>query len=241
MLVLSRKQGQKIEFPGLNASIQVVEFRPGVVRLGIDAPDNVVCVREEVPVDPAEVGKFLKAAELAHKLGGKLNSTSVGLGLLKKQFQAKRPADEILATIERMIRGLDIEQEEAPAPAKRKLHTLLVEDDDNQRELLGGLLRMNGWDVELAASGSEAMERLGMPTKPDVVLLDVGLGSGKMNGCEVAATIRENHDLDQMKIVMVTGEAVPARVPRVDRWLRKPVQPERLVREIAHLCAGTAA
>jgi carbon storage regulator CsrA len=49
MLVLSRRLNEKIVLPGSQTSIQVVDIRNGVVRLGIDAPPEVVVLREEVP------------------------------------------------------------------------------------------------------------------------------------------------------------------------------------------------
>lgn len=49
MLVLSRKLGEEIMFPGLNIVVQVVEVkRNGVVRLGIVAPKDVPVKRGEL-------------------------------------------------------------------------------------------------------------------------------------------------------------------------------------------------
>ena len=47
MLVLSRKQGQSIIIGG-TIRVVVVETRPGVVRLGIEAPKEISVHREEV-------------------------------------------------------------------------------------------------------------------------------------------------------------------------------------------------
>ena len=48
MLVLSRRLNEKILFPGMSISVQVVAFKPGQVRLGIEAPPEVPVWREEV-------------------------------------------------------------------------------------------------------------------------------------------------------------------------------------------------
>lgn len=48
MLVLSRKLGQKITIPSINAVIEVVEIKGNTVRLGISAPREVSIVREEL-------------------------------------------------------------------------------------------------------------------------------------------------------------------------------------------------
>jgi carbon storage regulator CsrA len=48
VLVLSRRLNEKILFPATHTSIQVVSIKPGVVRLGIEAPPDVTVLREEI-------------------------------------------------------------------------------------------------------------------------------------------------------------------------------------------------
>ncbi len=48
MLVLSRRANERILFPELNISVQVLTTRSGQVRLGIEAPADIRVVREEV-------------------------------------------------------------------------------------------------------------------------------------------------------------------------------------------------
>lgn len=47
MLVLSRKKSEKIQI-GSNITVTVVLIRPGVVRLGIEAPPEMPIVRTEI-------------------------------------------------------------------------------------------------------------------------------------------------------------------------------------------------
>lgn len=47
MLVLARKLDEVICI-GDKIRIKVVEFRPGIVKLGIEAPDDVVIMRKEL-------------------------------------------------------------------------------------------------------------------------------------------------------------------------------------------------
>ncbi|MGA2256313.1 MAG: carbon storage regulator [Thermoguttaceae bacterium] len=47
MLVLSRKPGEKILI-GDKISITVVRIAPGIVRIGVEAPDNLPILREEL-------------------------------------------------------------------------------------------------------------------------------------------------------------------------------------------------
>jgi carbon storage regulator CsrA len=48
MLVLSRRQGEKIVLPGLGVTIQVVAIKPGIVRIGIEAPPEIPILRQEI-------------------------------------------------------------------------------------------------------------------------------------------------------------------------------------------------
>ena len=47
MLVLARKVGEKILI-GNNISVTVVRIAPGVVRIGIEAPNEMPILREEI-------------------------------------------------------------------------------------------------------------------------------------------------------------------------------------------------
>ena len=47
MLVLSRKVGETILI-GSNIAVTVVQLGPGIVRLGVEAPDEVTIIRKEL-------------------------------------------------------------------------------------------------------------------------------------------------------------------------------------------------
>jgi carbon storage regulator CsrA len=48
MLVLSRRRKEKVVIPTLGITLEVVAVKPGVVRLGIDAPPDVPILRAEL-------------------------------------------------------------------------------------------------------------------------------------------------------------------------------------------------
>jgi carbon storage regulator CsrA len=56
MLVLSRRLNEKLLFPTLGVTIQVVSVQSGVVRLGIEAPPAVRVLREELLGRPCPAG-----------------------------------------------------------------------------------------------------------------------------------------------------------------------------------------
>jgi carbon storage regulator len=56
MLVLSRKIGESISI-GDNINIKVVSIEKGSVKLGIDAPKNVIILREELKQAVTDINK----------------------------------------------------------------------------------------------------------------------------------------------------------------------------------------
>ncbi|MGA2799594.1 MAG: carbon storage regulator CsrA [Thermoguttaceae bacterium] len=61
MLVLSRKVGEKILI-GDNISVTVVRVAQGIVRIGVEAPQNLPVVREEIKDQMREHKPVKKAA-----------------------------------------------------------------------------------------------------------------------------------------------------------------------------------
>jgi len=51
MLILSRRKAQKVLFPGLDISVEVLGFNGKQVRLGIDAPPEIRVIRDELTSD----------------------------------------------------------------------------------------------------------------------------------------------------------------------------------------------
>lgn len=258
MLVLSRRHDQRIVIPVINTAIQIVSVKPGVVRLGIDAPDDISIFRAEVLEQPEvrervareceEVrGRLFESREARHDLRNRLNAAAVGLALLRRQLDVgmTTASADTLERVERefaqMTEALEARSRPAaPAPAARA-RALVVEDDSNERELLAGFLRMAGYDVHTAADGQEAVHRLAEPGKTDVVLLDMILP--RQDGPATIRAIREHAHWDTVKIVAMTGHDIArfggdpaARL--VDRWFRKPLNPQSLLSDLNLVLAG---
>lgn len=83
---------------------------------------------------------------------------------------------------------------------------LAVDDMLTNRELVLHALKSSEFEVQLAASGDEALEILA--SRPvDVVLLDIMMPG--MDGFEVCKSIRENPDLRFLPVIMVTSLGHP--------------------------------
>lgn len=249
MLVLSRRLGQKIVIPGIQTTIQVVAVKQGVVRLGIDAPEHITVFREELleandsPQTEDRVRQTVPentTKELRHLLNNRLNSSTVGLALLRWQLERGLTGEMVdtlnkiednLSTVQQRVESLD-EHRPTP-PAKRR--ALLVEDDHNECELLAGFLRLAGLDVHTAGDGAAALDYLNCEGKPDVLLLDMILP--RCDGPTTVRTIRRDPNYAGMRIFGVTGGAVEQfgldeGPSGIDRWFRKPLNPEALLREL---------
>jgi two-component system KDP operon response regulator KdpE len=68
------------------------------------------------------------------------------------------------------------------------LHVLIIDDEPPIRRLLRLGLKAQGYDVIEASNGKSALELLGKPPQPDLVILDLGLPD--MQGHELLRTIR---------------------------------------------------
>jgi carbon storage regulator CsrA len=62
MLVLTARRREKVFFPDLHTSVEVLAIQPGAVRLGIAAPEDVRVLREGLPDRVAEWGQDPEAA-----------------------------------------------------------------------------------------------------------------------------------------------------------------------------------
>lgn len=122
---------------------------------------------------------------------------------------------------------MDATRTDRPA---QDLRILVVEDHDDTAASLSMLLRLNGYEVEVAVDGPSALEAV-KDSSPDVVLLDIGLP--KMNGWLVAKQIREQDVWKRPLLVAVTGYGTQADRLRsqeagIDLHLVKPVEPGAL-------------
>ncbi len=109
---------------------------------------------------------------------------------------------------------------------------LIVDDDELVRTGLAADLRHGGFEVEVAASGSEGVAALAKSV-PDLVLLDVLLDTE--DGIHVLGQIREMHP--QLPVVMVSGNAslkstVGALRAGANDFFMKPAEPVELVHRV---------
>lgn len=85
---------------------------------------------------------------------------------------------------------------------KRSLTVLIVEDDDELREILHAEFELEGLTVLTATDGSEAVTTV-RRLKPDLILMDIMMPV--MNGIEATKTIKSDEETKHIPIVMLTA------------------------------------
>lgn len=199
-----------------------------------------------------------------HELRNRLNKSMLGLQVLQLRLQQEsiRGVEQTIAQILEGLEAINRElssAEHRPAtggtagtangasaagtsasasPSGRR--ALIVDDSRNEAELMGQLLELNGYQVEIVGNGREALAWLRQNPHPDIVLMDMNMP--EMGGAEAIRAIREDRVFDSLRVFGVSGlEQNESGVQGgVDRWFTKPVRAERLIRAIDQNADSTA-
>lgn len=123
-----------------------------------------------------------------------------------------------------VIRSYNLLRVSGPIPST----ILVTEDDDDLRELVVMLLEEEGFLVETARHGREALQRV-QQHMPDLILLDMKMPV--MDGWAFAAELRARHDHRAPIVVMTAAEHASARAQEIgaDGWLSKPFEHDDLI------------
>jgi len=126
----------------------------------------------------------------------------------------------------------------APAPSPRPTaarRVLVIEDNDDSRQMLRELIRLLGHEVYEAVDGVTGVSSA-LTLEPDLALVDIGLPG--IDGYEVARRLREHPAGRRLLLVALTGYGLPedrerSRSAGFDLHLVKPVDPARLAQLLA--------
>ena len=110
---------------------------------------------------------------------------------------------------------------------------LVVEDDEQIREVLAEVLTDEGYAVETAENGRQALERLD-GASPCVMLLDLMMPV--MNGWQLLGELRADGRLDGMAVVVVSAAHDAEPLDGVRTCLRKPITVDRLLSTVKAYC-----
>jgi PAS domain S-box-containing protein len=118
---------------------------------------------------------------------------------------------------------------------------LVVDDDANIRELLRQQLENEGYNVQEAKDGVDAIHQI-KTARPDLILLDVMMP--QINGFDVAAVLKNDPQTADIPIIILSIIENKERGYHIgiDRYLTKPINTEKLLGEIGSLLSqGTSS
>ena len=125
--------------------------------------------------------------------------------------------------------------EQPVAGIDRSLRVLVVDDEPSISQLLSMALRYDGWQVEVAANGAEAVSRA-TEFGPDVMVLDIMLPD--FDGMQVLSRLRAGGDLVPVLFLSALG-SVDDRVKGLtaggDDYMVKPFSIEELIARLRAL------
>jgi len=113
---------------------------------------------------------------------------------------------------------------------------LVVEDNQDNREMVVKVLKFNGYEVIEAVDGEEGIEKA-KTEAPALILLDIYLP--KMDGYEVAKRLKADKGLKDIPVIALTAHAMKgnreqALAAGCDGYIPKPIDIRELPKQIQH-------
>src|SRR3954468_9313167 len=121
---------------------------------------------------------------------------------------------------------------------------MLVEDDNNLREIYEARLQAEGYDTATASDGEQALV-VAKAEKPDLIISDVMMP--KISGFEMLDILRNTDGLKDVKVIMLTALGQSDDQKRADRLgadrylVKSQVTLEDIVKVAHELLEGPAA
>ncbi len=231
--------------------VGVVEATPDAIRLHFAVCDTGIGIPPE-----AQPRLFQSFSQVDGSTTRRYGGTGLGLAICKRLAELMGGEIGLESEPNRgstfwfTVRYAHAEAAEAPArgPATlRGVRVLIVDDSETNRVILREQLR--GWEMEPdeAASGPDALARLGEAVRRGqpylVALLDLQMPG--MDGIELARRIAADPSIAPTRLVLLTswgqqGEAAAARAAGVAAYLHKPVRAGQLLDRLTGLLATPA-
>ncbi len=180
--------------------------------------------------------------------GSRLGGTGLGLTLSLQYARllggdirvSSEPGHGSIFTLSIAVREENVEPVDGKIPARRVIglkpgqgtyRVLVVDDSDDNRALMRELLAIIGFEVEEAADGRDALEKL-RERPPNIVLMDMRMPG--MDGYKTTMQIKEMKEGARIPVIAVTASAFEeerekAFIWGVDGYMRKPFKEHELL------------
>jgi len=219
------------ELTGANTSLSPVELKILVLVDGMASVADIAGQTEDsLPL--VAVARTLEGLARRGYIADPDATASINVGDFFKESEAGLQSLQASGFYVRIARR----DPERPALAKgHKVTVLAVEDDPSLTKLLRTYLRMEGFNVRLAATREEINRALVEAPKPDVVLLDVMLPDS--DGFEILAKMRGHEFVKDVPVIMTTAKATREAVLKglrggADGYVTKPFDMEIVLKAI---------
>jgi CheY-like chemotaxis protein len=117
---------------------------------------------------------------------------------------------------------------------------LLVEDQEDNRDMLSRRLKKRGYEVEIAVDGAEGVEKA-RSEAPDLILMDMSLPV--MDGWEATRILKAEEATRSIPVVALTAHAMSTDREKAfeagcDAYETKPIELPRLLETMEKLLQG---
>jgi CheY-like chemotaxis protein len=112
---------------------------------------------------------------------------------------------------------------------------LLVEDNEDLRELYASVLRRGGYLVREAENGQDALAVLeSVDSEPCLLLLDLMMPV--MSGVELLKALHDSGRLARLPVIVLSAGGRASDVPEAQKFIRKPVDAHVLLSTVQKFC-----
>ena len=123
---------------------------------------------------------------------------------------------------------------------KPQIKILIVEDNQDSRELVVKVLKNKGYQMIEAVDGEEALEKTA-DHKPNIILMDISIP--KLDGYEVAKRLKEHEEFKSIPIVALTAHAMRGDREKFisigfEGYISKPINVHELPNQIRAYLKG---
>ncbi len=108
---------------------------------------------------------------------------------------------------------------------------LIVDDEEDIRDLIAGILRDEGFDARVAGDSDGALQAVRM-RRPQLVVLDIWLQGSRLDGIQVLDVLKREHP--ELPVVMISGHGtIETAVASIKKgaydFIEKPFKADRLI------------
>src|SRR6201991_3589356 len=108
---------------------------------------------------------------------------------------------------------------------------LIVDDEEDIRDLVSGILRDEGFDTRVAGDSEGALNAV-RQRRPQLVVLDIWLQGSRLDGIQVLDTLKREHP--DLPVVMISGHGtIETAVASIKKgaydFIEKPFKADRLI------------